>query len=134
MPLCRKLAWNLLLERCIKCLAQNSNESLHSILWSEFSKENFASLRRGSIAVGNAVSDFNFGKIKYLLSVHTETNLPLSKHSINLPCGNTTSACTKERENEYSLWISTEKYQLARTRRVASKMKNEGHTYKAVWF
>ncbi|GFX37542.1 uncharacterized protein TNCV_4899721 [Trichonephila clavipes] len=38
MPIYQRLASNELLQRCIRCVTQNANESLHSIIWSKTSK------------------------------------------------------------------------------------------------
>ncbi|GFW44902.1 uncharacterized protein TNCV_4512161 [Trichonephila clavipes] len=55
MPIYQRLASNELLERCIRCVTQNANESLHSIIWGKCSKETSATLRRVTIAVCDAV-------------------------------------------------------------------------------
>ncbi|GFX93083.1 uncharacterized protein TNCV_140271 [Trichonephila clavipes] len=61
MPLYQRLASNELLQRCIRCVTQNANESLYSIIWGKCSKETSATLRRVTIAVCDAVCEFNFG-------------------------------------------------------------------------
>ncbi|GFV84763.1 uncharacterized protein TNCV_4297451 [Trichonephila clavipes] len=61
MPIHQRLTSNELLQRCIKCLTQNANESLHSIIWGKCSKETSATLCRVTIAVCDAVCEFNFG-------------------------------------------------------------------------
>ncbi|GFU98295.1 uncharacterized protein TNCV_3005791 [Trichonephila clavipes] len=61
MPIYQRLASNELLQRCIRCVTQNANESLHSIIWGKCSKETSATLRRVTIAVCDAVCEFNFG-------------------------------------------------------------------------
>ncbi|GFX13926.1 uncharacterized protein TNCV_3422371 [Trichonephila clavipes] len=40
MPIYQRLASNELLQRCIRCVTQNANESLHSIIWENLQKEN----------------------------------------------------------------------------------------------
>ncbi|GFU25739.1 tigger transposable element-derived protein 1 [Trichonephila clavipes] len=62
MPIYQRLASNELLQRCIRCVTQNANESLHSIIWGKCSKETSATLRRVTIAVCDAVCEFNFGE------------------------------------------------------------------------
>ncbi|GFX98421.1 uncharacterized protein TNCV_4001901 [Trichonephila clavipes] len=57
MPIYQRLASNELLQRCTRCVTQNTNESLHSIIWGKCSKETSATLRRVIIAV----CEFNFG-------------------------------------------------------------------------
>ncbi|GFY20982.1 uncharacterized protein TNCV_3990261 [Trichonephila clavipes] len=61
MPIYQILASNELLQRCIRCVTQNANENLHSIIWGKCSKETSATLRRVTIAVCDAVCEFNFG-------------------------------------------------------------------------
>ncbi|GFV56955.1 uncharacterized protein TNCV_1678361 [Trichonephila clavipes] len=61
MSIYQILASNELLQRCIRCVTQNANESLHSIIWGKCSKETSATLRRVTIAVCDAVCEFNFG-------------------------------------------------------------------------
>ncbi|GFX89325.1 uncharacterized protein TNCV_1340241 [Trichonephila clavipes] len=61
MPIYQRLASNELLQRCIRCVTQNANENLHSIIWGKCSKETSATLRRVTIAVCDAVCEFNFG-------------------------------------------------------------------------
>ncbi|GFV61327.1 uncharacterized protein TNCV_445431 [Trichonephila clavipes] len=61
MTIYQKLALNELLQRCIKCVTQNANESHHSIIWGKCSKETEATLRRETIGVCDAVCEFNFG-------------------------------------------------------------------------
>ncbi|GFW39570.1 uncharacterized protein TNCV_3187411 [Trichonephila clavipes] len=61
MPIYQRLASNELLQRCIRCVTQNADESLHSIIWGKCSKETSATLRRVTIAVCDAVCEFNFG-------------------------------------------------------------------------
>ncbi|GFU72357.1 uncharacterized protein TNCV_933081 [Trichonephila clavipes] len=61
MPIYQRLASNELLQRCIRCVTQNANESLHSIIWGKCSKETSVTLRRVTIAIYDAVCEFNFG-------------------------------------------------------------------------
>ncbi|GBN67412.1 Acetylcholine receptor subunit alpha-like [Araneus ventricosus] len=52
-----------LLKCCARCLTQNSNESLHRVIWNKCSKEISASLCRVKIAVAHAVCEFNVGTL-----------------------------------------------------------------------
>ncbi|PRD34512.1 UNVERIFIED_CONTAM: hypothetical protein NCL1_14394 [Trichonephila clavipes] len=61
MRIYQRLASNELLQRSIRCVKQNANESLHSIIWGKCSKVTSAALRR----VTNAVCEFNFGTNNY---------------------------------------------------------------------
>ncbi|GFT74101.1 uncharacterized protein TNCV_3708161 [Trichonephila clavipes] len=60
VPIYQRLASDSLLKGCARCLTQNSNESLHSVIWSKCSKETSAKSRRVNIAVSEAVSEYNF--------------------------------------------------------------------------
>ncbi|GFW26432.1 uncharacterized protein TNCV_383941 [Trichonephila clavipes] len=77
MPLYQRLASNKLLQRCIRCVTQNANESLHSIIWGKCSKETSATLRRVTIAV----CEFNFGTKKSLENLQKENGLASNKQS-----------------------------------------------------
>ncbi|GFW81154.1 uncharacterized protein TNCV_4805221 [Trichonephila clavipes] len=81
MPIYQKLASNELLKRCIRCVTQNANESLHSIIWGKCSKETSATLRRETIAVCDAVCEFNFGTKKSLENLQKENGLASNKQS-----------------------------------------------------
>ncbi|GFV90568.1 uncharacterized protein TNCV_2222841 [Trichonephila clavipes] len=61
MPIYQRLASNELLQRGIRCVTQNANESLQSIIWGKCSKETSATLRQVTIAVCDAVCEFKFG-------------------------------------------------------------------------
>lgn len=84
LPIYQRLASNDLLERCIRCATQNSNESLHSMIWSKCSKESCASLRRVRIAVCNAITEFNVGTLKTIQGLQAENNIKLSVQSKRL--------------------------------------------------
>ncbi|GFY33956.1 uncharacterized protein TNCV_4596641 [Trichonephila clavipes] len=81
MPLYQRLASNELLQRCIRCVTQIANESLHSIIWGKCSKETSATLRRVTIAVCDAVCEFNFGTKKSLENFQKENGLASNKQS-----------------------------------------------------
>ncbi|GFT86323.1 uncharacterized protein TNCV_3258491 [Trichonephila clavipes] len=50
MSIYQRLASNELLQRCIRCVTQNANENLHSIIWGKYSKETSATPRRVTLA------------------------------------------------------------------------------------
>ncbi|GFU83092.1 uncharacterized protein TNCV_65621 [Trichonephila clavipes] len=72
MPIYQILASNELFQRCV---TQNANESLHSIIWGKCSKETSATLRRVTIAV----CEFNFGTKKSLENLQKENGLACFK-------------------------------------------------------
>lgn len=61
LPVYERLADKKLLERCQRGKTQNSNESLHSVIWSLAPKERHASLHSVEAAVAEAVMRFNAG-------------------------------------------------------------------------
>lgn len=61
LPVYQRLACDNLLKRCTSAKTQNSNESLHSVIWQQCSKDVFVTKKRLDIAVANAVSQFNMG-------------------------------------------------------------------------
>ncbi|KAH9375012.1 hypothetical protein HPB48_007856 [Haemaphysalis longicornis] len=61
LPVYERLADHKLLERCQRGKTQNSNESLHSVIWSLAPKERHASLHSVEAAVAEAVMRFNAG-------------------------------------------------------------------------
>lgn len=59
LPVYQRLTNSDLLERCSRNKTQNTNESLHSIIWQKCPKTAFASLNTISTAAAFAVLDFN---------------------------------------------------------------------------
>eukprot|EP00745_Piridium_sociabile_P007986 TRINITY_DN15350_c0_g1_i2.p1 TRINITY_DN15350_c0_g1~~TRINITY_DN15350_c0_g1_i2.p1 ORF type:complete len:326 (+),score=78.28 TRINITY_DN15350_c0_g1_i2:211-1188(+) len=59
-PIYDRLSDPVLLNRC-RGKTQNSNESLHSLIWNRCTKNKFASRRRVHFAVITAAREFNFG-------------------------------------------------------------------------
>ncbi|KAJ4431893.1 hypothetical protein ANN_20499, partial [Periplaneta americana] len=84
MPVYQRLASNTLLERCLKCLTQNANESLHSIIWRHCPKNSFGSKRRVDLAVDLAVCKFNAGCTKTVLSLQEAAGLPAGDKTVAL--------------------------------------------------
>lgn len=60
-PMYQKFSNVELLQRCIRGGTQNTNESLHHMVWSRCSKDTFQSKKRLEISVICAVSEFNMG-------------------------------------------------------------------------
>ncbi|GBN91276.1 hypothetical protein AVEN_45668-1 [Araneus ventricosus] len=84
LPIYQRLASNELLERCIRCMTQNSNETLHSVIWSKCSKISSASMKRVNIAACEAISEFNIGTLKTLELLQNENNMQLNTSARNL--------------------------------------------------
>ncbi|KFM67253.1 hypothetical protein X975_20914, partial [Stegodyphus mimosarum] len=66
LPMYRRLATNELLARCMFGKIQNTNESLHSAIWKNCTKETFVSKNILKMAVITAISDFSFGRLNTL--------------------------------------------------------------------
>ena len=60
-PVYERLASEKLLERCESHATQNSNESLHSVVWSKCPKVGFYSKKRIEMGLLLGISEFNFG-------------------------------------------------------------------------
>ena len=56
-----------ILERCVRGLTQNANESFHSKMWSRASKAKFAGFSRLSFVAQSAILNHNFGYQKACL-------------------------------------------------------------------
>ncbi|GFV03600.1 uncharacterized protein TNCV_3185231 [Trichonephila clavipes] len=80
----QRLASDSLLKGCARCLTQNSNESLHSVIWSKCSKETSAKSRRVNIAVSEAVSEYNFGTLNALKEIQKAANLDLGEEAVKI--------------------------------------------------
>ncbi|GFW67064.1 uncharacterized protein TNCV_4030831 [Trichonephila clavipes] len=75
MSVHQRLALNELLQRCIRCVTQNTNQSLHCIIWGKCSKATSATLRRVTIAV----CEFNFGTKSLVENIQKENGLASDK-------------------------------------------------------
>lgn len=60
-PVYQRLGSYELLNRCSKCLTQNSNESLNGLIWTKCPKVRNVSKRAVETAVAAAVGEYNFG-------------------------------------------------------------------------
>lgn len=75
LPIYERLADPKLLERCQQGKTQNSNESLHSLIWSLAPKERHASLFSVQAAVAEAVVRFNAGNLQACSKILSELNM-----------------------------------------------------------
>ena len=64
-PLFERLSDKTLLATTKDCLTQNSNESLHHLIWDKCPKTGFTGLGCVQIATCFAVLEFNFGRSSY---------------------------------------------------------------------
>ncbi|GFS62304.1 uncharacterized protein TNCV_5031681 [Trichonephila clavipes] len=130
MPIYQRLASNELLQRCIRCVTQNANESLHSIIWGKCSKETSATLRRVTIAVCDAVCEFNFGTKKSLENLKKENELASNKQSKMLAVWRDYRRVYQRKRKRLAVYATArKKIALAKKRRNASIIKKEGITY-----
>ncbi|GFY66151.1 uncharacterized protein TNIN_146471, partial [Trichonephila inaurata madagascariensis] len=131
----QRLASDSLLEGCARCLTQNSNESLHSVIWSKCSKETSAKSRRVNIAVSEAISEYNFGTLKALKEIQKAANLDLGEEAVKI-------AATRDyrrkkernRQNNLAFRIARRKVKLANLRKEKYSKKKEGITYSPGFF
>ncbi|GFX76546.1 uncharacterized protein TNCV_3162641 [Trichonephila clavipes] len=84
VPRYQRLPFDSLLKGFVRCLTQNSNGNLHSVIWSKCSKETSARSRRVNIAVSEAVSEYNFGTLKVLKDIQNAANLDLGEEAIKI--------------------------------------------------
>ncbi|KAH7956765.1 hypothetical protein HPB52_012550 [Rhipicephalus sanguineus] len=75
LPLYTRLSEKALLERCQRGKTQNSNESLHSGVWSLDAKEHHASLYAVEAAVAEAVLRFNTGNLHSTTAILDEMDM-----------------------------------------------------------
>ncbi|GFU12379.1 uncharacterized protein TNCV_723451 [Trichonephila clavipes] len=130
MPIYQRLASNELLQRCIRCVTQNANESLHSIIWGKCSKETSATLRRVTIAVCDAVCEFNFGTKKSLENLQKEKGLASNKQSKMLAVWRDYRRVYQKKRKRLAVYaIARKKIALAKKWRNVSFIKKEGITY-----
>ncbi|KAH7950264.1 hypothetical protein HPB49_021675 [Dermacentor silvarum] len=75
LPIYERFSDKNLLERCQRGKTQNSNESLHSVMWFLAPKDRHASLFTVRAAVAEAVLKFNAGNVKVSASIMQELSL-----------------------------------------------------------
>lgn len=75
LPIYERLADKKLLQRCQRGKTQNSNESLHSLIWSLAPKHRHASLLAIEAAVAEAVMRFNAGNLQTSSGILSELTL-----------------------------------------------------------
>ncbi|KAJ4447837.1 hypothetical protein ANN_09845 [Periplaneta americana] len=135
MPVYQRLASNTLLERCLKCLTQNANESLHSVIWRHCPKDSFGSKRRVDLSVDLAVCKFNAGCRKTVLSLQEAAGLPAGDKTVALGVRRHQGRVVKAKLR------ATKKFQhyrqaikSAKRRLLEAAKRTEGTTYKAGHF
>ncbi|KAG0714293.1 hypothetical protein GWK47_014426 [Chionoecetes opilio] len=72
-----------ILERCVRGLTQNANESFHSKLWSLAQKVKFVSFKRLSFVAESAILDHNFGYQKASLLKSFKVNSKALRKSLS---------------------------------------------------
>lgn len=113
LPLYERLTEESLLTRCARCLTQNANESLHSVIWSRCPKEVFVSKARVQVAAAVGVCEYNLGTKRTV--VELLKNLGLSPGHTTLDIANKID----ERRLTQGSKKATKKYKEAR-RKIAS--------------
>lgn len=132
LPVFQRLASDDLLERCLEGRTQNGNESLHSAIWSKCPKDKFVTKNRITIAVCDAVTEYNFGH-SYTISKRQE-KLGLSPGRHTLMLAKQKDARTAIRRTKQQV-LAFKKYRqivkLAKLRAEEAKRQQEGPSYAA---
>ncbi|GFW41002.1 uncharacterized protein TNCV_414111 [Trichonephila clavipes] len=101
-----------------ECINHNSNESLHSVIWSKCSKETSAKSRRVNIAVSEAVSEYNFGTLKALKEIQKAANLDLGEEAVKI-------AATRDYRRKKKEIVSGLAFRIARRKVKLANMRKE---------
>lgn len=130
-PVYQRLASNELLSRCCKCLTQNANESLNSVIWSKCPKVRNVSSRAVEFAVAEAVGEYNFGSSSFASSMNNS----------GIKAGNVSLTLIHRRDKrrvKHAQLKNTTKFQeyrrkcqMLKTYRERKKKEAEGKTYGA---
>ena len=122
LPVYQRLASDDLLSRCTSGKTQNSNESIHSLIWKLCPKDTFVSKKRVELAAISAVSQFNMGCVASL-SVN-------ESKMIRSPALSIAKKRDRRRLNQ-SLRRDTQNYKTTyRQKKFAKKKKEEKKTEK----
>lgn len=108
LPLYERLTEESLLIRCSRCLTQNANESLHSIIWSKCPKEVFVAKSRVKIAASIAICEYNVGTRRTVAEIMKQAGLPIGMTSLSIAHKRDTKRLAKGVEK------ATEKFKHAR--------------------
>ena len=84
LPIYNRLSDEKLLRRCAQCLTQNSNESLHSMIWRKCPKDIFPSKYLIEAAVAEAVTEYNEGWTKTILHAFKDNHMQMSEQSLKI--------------------------------------------------
>lgn len=130
IPVFQRLASNELLDRCLEGRTQNDNEALHSLIWSKCPKEVFVTKRRVTIAVCEAISEYNFGNSLTICDRHKQLGLSPGSKTLKMATQKDLRV-VKRRQNR-----STESFQryrrtvrIAQMRAEEAKKKQKGPSY-----
>ena len=100
-PIFSRLADISLLASCGRGLTQNSNESLHSLVWSFVPKEQFNSPNEVQLGIDLGVLIYNVGREDALRRLMHAANLPPSSEvSIKIPTGSRPEAAHQLNETK----------------------------------
>lgn len=84
LPLYERLTEESLLTRCARCLTQNANESLHSVIWSKCPKEVFVSKTKIQIAASIAISEYNLGTQRTVVEILQNLGLLIGQITLTI--------------------------------------------------
>lgn len=130
MPIFQRLAADSLLQRCTKSGTQNSNESLHSLIWSRCSKASNTSKQRVEAAVSQAILDYNCGRASYMQKLQANTGLTSSPWASSQACQSDARRYRKsEAKASSSFKLYRKKVHLAKLK--LSKEQKDKNAYKS---
>ena len=135
LPVYQRLASDAMLERCLMCLTQNANESLHSVIWRYCPKDSFGSKRKVELAVHQAISKFNVGITKSTIKIQQASGLTTGQKTMMIGASRDRRRVMKTRlraTHKYKHYRQAIK--LAKIKIQEAAKKKEGTTYKAGHF
>ena len=80
-PIFQRLSKNDLLNRCLRGMTQNQNESINGVLWGRCPKTKFCGRQKVELAVSETVCEFNTGAYSKL-SIQFDCGLNVSSNII----------------------------------------------------
>lgn len=135
VPVYQRLASNELLERCTKGKTQNSNESVHSVIWKKCPKETFVSKKKIEIAVVSAIGEFNMGCEVNQIVKEKLKGKRVSVHGRKISEKRDVRRLQESTRHSKSTYrTSRKRLKYAKTAQEEAKKKAEGPTYGAGQF
>ncbi|PSN45856.1 hypothetical protein C0J52_16849 [Blattella germanica] len=128
----KRLASDRLLERCLLCLTQNANESLHSTIWRHSSKNYFGSKRRVEMAVEQAICKYNAGTTVTVMKVQKAAGLSTGNKTVQLGKRRDRGRVVKAKLRATKKFLHYhQSIKLAKKKLLEAAKQREGISYKA---